>query len=281
LVSEVKLPNYYQANAKGDPGMYVPNLLIRKFVNAYSSLGIPIILVIEVPDRDRFGLHAITVSGFRSSPPKEIPPQTGTSWLAENIDRIYAHDDQWGPFVRVDLENHLDLKTPWTEYHKNSWPTRVKNIIIPVYPKVRISYEDIEDIVLGLDAILTLFFDRKIKNDLVWDIKIKFSEEFKSQLRNASLEEAEKLKRLTKSLPKYLWVATCYIGIHKVFEFTFDATDVNSGMIGVDLITYLPENERTILHDFLFKNEKILKSVFVKRAKLHYYDFLLKKLGSK
>ncbi|MBK8643805.1 MAG: hypothetical protein IPN15_16865 [Saprospiraceae bacterium] len=50
------------------------------------------------------------------------------------------------------------------------------NIVVPLYPKIRISYEDIEAIVLGLDAILTLFFDNKIVADLVWDIKIDFSE---------------------------------------------------------------------------------------------------------
>lgn len=278
LVSEVKLPNYQATKENGKVGTYISNTVVRKFLNAYSPLGIPIILVVEVPDRNEFGLHAITISGFRQSPPKAIDLKTSTSFLAENIDRIYAHDDQWGPFVRVDLKGELELKTMWTEFHKDNWATRVKNIIIPLYPKVRIAYEDIETIVLGLDAILSIFFDKKIKHDLVWDIKINFSEMYKSYIRGSGLSDQEKIKRLITSLPKYLWIATCYIGIHKVFEFTFDATDVNNGMIGVDLICLLPDDQRKILSEFLAKNERILRPVFAKRAKLHYYDFLIEQL---
>lgn len=279
LVSEVKSDNTYVTNAKGEiTDILVSNLFTKKILNAYSPLGIPIILVISVPDGEEHGLHAITVSGYRQSPatPMDLSPET--RWLAENIDRIYAHDDQWGPFARIDLQNELDLKTPWTDHHKLNLPTTVKNIIVPVYPKVRISYEDIEAIVRGIDAVLTIFFDRKIKHDLVWDIKIVYSELFKDEIKKSSLDEEEKLKRLKASLPKYLWIATCYIGVHKVFQFTFDATDVNNGMIGEDLICYLPESERKILHSFIVKNEKVLKSVSAKRARLHYFDFLLEGL---
>lgn len=280
LVSEVKQPDYIEYDKSGQiSGYYITNLYTKKILNAYSPIGIPIILVISVPDGAEHGLHAITVSGYRQTPAQEIAPKSGTSWLAENIDKIYAHDDQWGPFVRIDFENIIDLKTPWTDSHPSHLPTKVTNIIVPVYPKVRISYEDIEAIVLGLDAILTLFFDKKIKHDLVWDIKIDYSESFKASINNSSLDDASKLKRLTDSLPKYLWIAKCYIGKYKVFEFTFDATDVNSGMIGEDLICYLPEAERKILHEFLVKNEAILKSVSSKKARLHYYNFLLKRLA--
>ena len=59
---------------------------------------------------------------------------------------------------------------------------------------------------------------------------------------------------------------------------TFDATDVNNGMIGKDLICFLPQEQKKILYAFLVKNEKILKSVSSKRARLHYYNFLLEKL---
>jgi hypothetical protein len=279
LVSEVKPPDYAALDKDGNIiESFVSNLYTKKILNAYEPLGIPIILVIKVPDGDEHGLHAITVSGHRQNPIKAIDVRDEISLVAENIDRIYAHDDQWGPFARVNLLNEGDLKTPWTDEHPKLLPTRVTSIIVPVYPKVRISYEDIEAVVIGLDAMLTLFFDKLIKYDLVWDIKIEYSESFKSDIKKSALDEEEKLKRLTKSFPKYLWIATCYIGIHKVFQFTFDATDVNSGMIGNDLVCYMPIAEIKILYDFLVRNETILKSVSSKRARLHYYDFLLKNL---
>lgn len=280
LVSEVKQPDHREHTADGRPaGIFVSNLYTKKILNAYSKIGIPIILVIRVPDGQQHGLHAITVSGYKQTPAEPVAPKPGITWHAENIDRIYAHDDQWGPFARVEFQNEADLITPWTQNHTHHLPTKVTNIIVPVYPKIRISYEDIEAIVLGLDAILTLFFDKKILHDLVWDIKIDFSESFKTEITKSSLEDEAKINLLTKSLPKYLWIATCYIGKHKVFEFTFDATDVNSGMIGEDIICYLPEEEKKILCDFLQKNKIILEDVFSRKARLHYYHFVLKELN--
>ena len=158
-------------------------------------------------------------------------------------------------------------------------PTYVINIVVPVYPKIRISYENIEAIVLGLDTILTLFFNNKIIADLVWDIKIQFSENIKSEIKSSNLDPFEKLTRLTKSLPKYLWVVNCYIGENKVFEFTFDATDVNSGMIGKDFICFLTPEIKPILSEFLNTNRDLLQPLFNHCSKLLYYDFLIKQLS--
>lgn len=279
LVSEVKSDNFPEFDDEGELiDLNVSNSFTRKILNAYSPLGIPIILVIQVPDGQEHGLHAITVSGFRQAPPVPVDPSDEARWLSDNIDRIYAHDDQWGPFVRIDFQNEMDLKTPWTERSAEKRPTRVKNVIVPVFPKVRISYEDIESIVRGFDAWLTLFFKDKLKNDLVWDIKIDYSEKFKSHIRTSNLSKEEKLKHLTASLPKYIWIATCYTGSHKLFQITFDATNVNNGMIGLEVISYSLEL-KGLFHGFLVTNETIVKSVATKRHRLHYYDFLKDKLA--
>lgn len=259
---------------------FVSNLYTKKILNAYAPLGIPIILVIKVPGADENVLHAITVNGFRKTPivAREISDEN--SWIAENINRIYAHDDQWGPYVRIDLENEGDLNTPWTEEDEAHRPTKVTNIVVPVFPKVRISFEDIEAVVLGLDATLTEFFKNKIRYDLVWNIQIEFSETFKSGIKNSALDESTRLNVLSDSLPKYLWVATCYVGTNKLFQFTFDATDVNNGMIGQHMISYMPVEDNNALLDYLLRNETILKSVSSKRASLHYFDFLVSQLKS-
>jgi len=279
LVSEVKQPDYILKNSKGEPiGRAVSNSYLKKILNAYSPIGIPIILVIRVPNGGDHGLHAITVSGFKQNAPRPISPQTQISWLSENIEKFYAHDDQWGPFARVEFINEIELRTPWTVFDPKQQPTLVSNIIVSIYPKIRISYEDIEVIVLGLDGILSLFFNNQNIADLVWDIKIEFSENFKNQVRLSALEQSEKVSRLTQSLPKYLWVASCYIAGHKVFDFTFDATDVKNGMIGEDLICYLPNEYKPVLIAFLTKNRTLLQALFNHRASLNYYQFLIDRL---
>jgi len=251
---------------------------LKKIINAYSSIGIPIILVVRVPSGGDHGLHAITVSGFKSNAPQPILPQQTISFMSDNIDRIYAHDDQWGPFARVNLLNDHDLETPWTEHDPQKRPTVVTNIVVPVYPKIRISYQDLEVIVVGLDRILTFFFDNHIVADLVWDIKIDYSENYKSIIKQSSLDDDEKVVILTESLPKYIWIASCYIGEHKLFCFTFDATNVNNAMIGLNVISYLPDSLQQVLIQFLKKNKQTLQYLFKHMASEKYYEFLIEKL---
>lgn len=279
LVSEIKQPNLHVDNPLfGKVGInVVTNTYLKKILNAYSPIGIPIILIINVPTNRTYGLHAITISGFKQSEPLHIAPKTEISWLSDNIEKFYAHDDQWGPFARINFNSEFELVTPWTEFHSTKNPTFVTNIIVPLYPKIRISYEDIEYLVLGLDAILTLFFQNKIVSDLVWDIKNYYSEDVKNKIKHSILDDDCKISYLSKSQPKYIWLATCYIGSNKVFDFTFDATDVKSAMIGKDIICYITDI-KPLLTNFLNSNRVILEPLFNHSSKSIYYNFLIDKL---
>lgn len=280
LVSEVKQPDSQLVDGTGKvTGTVISIEYLKKILNAYSPIGIPLILVVSVPNGENYGLHAITVSGFRQKAPTHIPPKPEISWMANNIDKFYAHDDQWGPFARVKFKGSNELETTWTLFDGQKRSSYVTNIVVPIYPKIRISYEDIEVIVLGLDTILTIFLDNKIISDLVWDIKIDFSENFKRQIVSSVIDDTEKLHLLEKSLPKYLWIVTCYIGENKILVLTFDATDVNNGMIAEDIISYLPADLAALLNKFLITNQAILQSLFKHRTGPGYYDFLIKKFS--
>lgn len=277
LVSEVKKPDIVTSNGKYQ---VISNEYLKKIINAYSSIGIPLILIIMVPNGEEYGLHAITVSGFNRKLLKDIVinRKNKTIWYSSSIETLYSHDDQWGPYAKVEFkEDNEGLITNWSLINSRNLPTYTTNIIVPLYPKIRISYEDIEAIVLGLNTLLSLFFDKKIVNEMVWDIKIHFSENLKSDIKNSNLDLSEKIIHLTKSLPKYLWVATCFIEENKVFEFTFDATDVKSGMIGEEIICYFDEI-KPILKDFLKKNRPFCESLFPNSSPSLYFDFFLEQL---
>ena len=279
LVSEIKSDNFLLRDINGNPiDSIVTCKHIKKILSAYSPIGIPIILIIKVPSGIDYGYHAITVSGYKQKPPVDIPPGTEVSWLSPNIEKFYAHDDQWGPFVRIEFVNDIELHTPWTEYDIGKRPTYTTSIIVPLFPKIRIAYEDIEAIVLGLDTILTLFFNTKIVSDLIWDIKIDFSENYKLSIKQSSLDTKDKLKIMTDSLPKYMWIASCYIGQHKIMEFTFDATDVVSGMIGIDVISYLPDIIRIELKQHLEINRNLQARLFNHKQSQEYYQFFIDNL---
>ncbi|MBO9681951.1 MAG: hypothetical protein J7502_04680, partial [Flavisolibacter sp.] len=151
LVSEVKQPDMKRIPT----GQRVfSGSLLKQMLRAYSGIGIPIILVIQVPTPNGYRSHAITVSGFRQESPGSYQQSKNTLWVADNIATIYAHDDQWGPFTRIKF---LDdgIVTKWTENHANGDPTFVIAAVVSLFPKIRISYEDIKAIVLGMNVILS------------------------------------------------------------------------------------------------------------------------------
>ena len=274
LVSEVKRGDL-QKKGYGEVGNVVSAKYLKKILNAYSPIGIPIILVIKVPNGNDYGAHAITVSGYKQRAPQLKQPTNTISWHSDDIERIYAHDDQWGPFARSRFINDFEIETHWTLIDPQNRGTVVQNIIVPIYPKIRISYENIEVIILGLDIILTIFFDKNIVADLVWDIKIDYSEIFKSGLKNSSLNTTDKLNKLSGGLPKYIWISRCYIADQKIIEFIFDATGVSNAMLGLDVICYLPEKEKNILKDFLNNNKSKFKPLINHRNNSNYYEFIV------
>ncbi|MBN8686143.1 MAG: hypothetical protein J0M10_03960 [Chitinophagales bacterium] len=279
LETEVKGYNAEIYDEKGKvKERIVSNNYTKKVLHAYAPLGIPIILVVKVPYSGGYDLHAITVSGYKRDTIQAKDLSDKTSWVAENINRFYAHDDQYGPFAKVDFVGE-GLSTQWSKDHKDNLPTWVTKIIVPVFPKVRISYPDIEAMVVGIDKILSVYFDKKIRHDLVWDIQILFSETYKEQIKKSELSEAEKLRLLTESMPKYLWVVTCYISVYKVVQFTFDATDVNNGMIGRELLCFMPADDISRLHTFLVQNTGFLKKISSQDVSPHYFEFLVQGFG--
>lgn len=278
LVSEVKQANI-NITLKGESVNVVSNEYLKKIIAAYSPIGIPIILVVKVPTDGVHGLHAITVSGFKSTAIVPVAPSDEPKFISNNIDRIYAHDDQWGPFTRVNLIDVCELQTPWTDIDPDKTPTLVTHIIVPVYPKIRIAYEDVEAIVQGLNPVLKFFFAEriiKLDADLAWDIKIDYSENLKAQIKASTLTDEKKIKVLSKSLPKYIWTASCYIGDTKMFTFTFDATNVNNAMLGINVISFVDDAVRETLIEFLKLNKEVILSLF---APVTSVDFLIDELS--
>ena len=277
FVTEVKQPDYIEKDNDGNiTTSLISHQYLKKLINAYANIGIPIILVISVPSGDEYGLHAITISGYKKLAPKPIVPTDEISWMSDNIEKFYAHDDQWGPFVRVNfLENIIELETSWTKFHPANLPTFIKNVIITLYPKIRISYEDIEIIIWGLDFILSTYFKNKIKADLVWDIKLYYSENYKEEIKlKSNLKESEKLRILKKSYPRYIWIASCYISEFRIFDFLFDATNISNGMTGLEVVCFYEDLKKEIFK-FLGLNKNNLESIFKHQSSIRYYQFCL------
>lgn len=281
LAPEVRTGNFAVKDKLNDDGLIVQSHLIKKMVNAYHPIGIPIILGIKVPVNSiygsSYGYHAIAVLGHKVLP-NDDPACQNSPFIADRITKLYLHDDQHGPFARVKFLEDDGLETPWTDENSDNWPTQVISMVIPVYPKIRISYEDIESIIIAFDQIITRAFKGGFKKNRFWDIKINYSEVFKEEIIRSSLDDTDKIRLVDSNMPKYLWIATFYIGENKVYEFVFDATDVRNAMIGRHVVSHAAEEFNQRLKDYISENKTDIQEFFISQGSMEYLDFILNQL---
>lgn len=235
------------------------NTYIKKLVHAYSPLGIPIILALDVPDESGvLDGHAVTICGYNIE--EETKKKKGclgslfstskkenVSFYAEKISKLYVHDDQWGPFSRLELINDTQIRSSWSTHRKISYLAESQAIMISVYPKVRISYDKIEKIILGVHPIINDGIRNDLKGEPIWDIQLQLSENYKHDIKSNQYFDDDNLEDknlqyhyLTKSLPKYIWVAKLLSQGERVIDFVYDATGLTRSNLLIQIISYFP-----------------------------------------
>lgn len=262
LVTEVRDFDIFKNN-------YDCNSYLKKLINAYSPISIPLILGIRVPYQNNLEPHAIAICGHKEDDIKGKLKKDAynVSWKSAYISQIYANDDQWGPFVRINLKGKKSLLTPWTDLCKTKKLAKIKTLIIPVYPKIRISYDQIEVLVVCLNKLLSDTLE--INHDFfLWDIQLHYSEKYKHKIRDfkkyksVSKKEDDNFKYLflSKSLPKYIWVATLYLYLPKsnskkeFFSFIFDATGLVDTRLLLHVLCFIP----TMRKDFISNMQNLV-----------------------
>ena len=210
--------------------------LIKATIYAYQKAGIPLVLGFGFAGMNSSdGKHAVAVTGYRINGLKANFPGSTFHLYSSRMTKIYVHDDQVGPFARMEF-------VPGTNKFTTSWPDKhglTGNVqaaplmlLIPLYNKLRIPFELILNITLQFDKLLDLVNARinyRI-DDIEWEIFLSRSKELKTEIFHSDLENAEKLKILKRSLPRYVWRANAHLDGEKV-EFIFDTTDIEQGNI--------------------------------------------------
>lgn len=268
LVTEVRERTDYEGEASF-------NLYIKKLIHAYSNLGIPLILLINLSPSDRendegedetnreidIDGHAVAVSGYSMRPladvlrrnrllkvTSQIFNDKNIIWKADLIEKIYSHDDQWGPFSKMTFSGKHKIRSSWQLVLDHKAIPYTEGLIVPVYPKVRIPYDDIEAKVIRLNDFFNDHFQNKFVGQIVWDIQIYYSERFKRLIRNSELldhtdpsDRNLQFKFLTKALPKYVWVATLQSEEQNILHFIFDATGLSGSNIILSIFGFFPD----------------------------------------
>jgi len=195
-----------------------------------------------------YGKHAVAITGFSLGFTK---PKPFRNFLlkATRINKIYAHDDQAGPFARMEFDEkkselngkeYVALKTSWFDGNGRALTDL---LIAPLYNKIRIPFEVVHDAVAAFDQFIealkslgavTSFIDR-----LEWDIYLIEVNELKKDLIATGQCNGISIKDvLLENMPKYIWRATALNGDKAVLDLLFDATDIEQGAFFVRAIEY-------------------------------------------
>jgi hypothetical protein len=270
LVCEVKQTD----STEKDYGV-TSNAYLKELVRAYSSIGIPIIVIIQVNPKQ---YHAITLVGHRHAGPSKDPNRDKIQFMSDNIERLYAHDDQWGPFARIKFKDENKLVTPWNEYgDEKKTEVHATNVIVSLFPKVRITYDDIKCIVIAFNGFFKECLKHKASTGWSWDIRLDYSENYKNEVKGLSISDETVIDVLTHSMPKFVWIVTCYGGTERLLDFTFDATGVITGMIGLRVLV-LEKALRAPLSEFIENNEALLSDYYETPGAPMYRKWLLQQL---
>ncbi|MDI9363418.1 MAG: hypothetical protein QM541_00605 [Flavobacterium sp.] len=237
------------------------NEYLKGYINAYSKISLPIILGIELEKGGATFRHAVAVCGHteieineKVKSNIEIPKYLLPSVIAgsekklivksRNINKVYAHDDQIGPFSKFTFRDKDKITTYWNT-NEGYKKCRVIALIVTVFEKIRIPFEEIESRCINLDKFFKRYFEDAFQSQIEWDIKLQYGSDFKEEIKKSAYEgytdeekQATQLQILSKPLPKYLWIISLFVNKIKVFDFIFDASGLRKTNVFENLYGY-------------------------------------------
>jgi hypothetical protein len=203
------------------------------------------------------GKHAVLICGFSLNGPlkDEFDGITNLSLTSSRINKIYVHDDQIGPFAKMEFNSSViqinkDVAIEGidtTARDKNGTIDKIKALpdmlIIPLYHKIRIPFDLILKVVNSFNGILDMINKTPSLPTIEmfeWDIFLSKVQDFKKEIFSDSLIACDGYKEsiLTAEYPRFIWRARGSRTRSRVIEFIFDATDIDQGDYFMNLIVY-------------------------------------------
>lgn len=273
--------------------------VVREIVFAYTSADIPVLVggrVIDRISKETLGMHLVCAMGYRCSTEKICTPQT--------IEKIYVHDDRYGPYVSLEASSRKELK------FKLRAPDSKKNLvhediepnvlIIGLYHKIRIDYDYVSNLCFTLldyvEWCKRHFSNIKTKTRASSSDKnrvIKAFDEFLLSETSIRLIKASSLKEeiirrkdnffsfncafgknnfATTNFPKYIWHCKFYLEDKEFIDILVDATDIPQGNLVLGCIAY-QENADYFWKVFssLTTQARWFSSISVKSEKIKEY----------
>lgn len=219
---------------------------LNSSVYAYLKGRIPSLLSVQLARLGEFGLqtvgaHAVSVIGYSLHDDSDYEyHHPGFRLRAAKIDKLYVHDDQVGPFCRLEwdelpspqqmiderVEQLVALKTSWDDsiYHIPDF------VLLPLYHKIRIPFSLIHDSMVILNSLMDAW---RVEADGAdgeapeWDIFLTTVNEYKTSIRNEYSGLGVDFRRcLYARLPRFVWRVSMRRRGAIQMDFLFDATGV-------------------------------------------------------
>jgi len=243
----------------GGEDQFLGDYILKSTAYAYLRAGIPIIMLESLKDISKghtpkmLGYHAVTISGYSLGLDTPIPEgDTDFALKASRIDKLYVHDDQVGPYARMEF-------TPWFLTTSRRSPLVVPGdedayivdstgrcgnvgvfpdaLLVPLYQKIRIPYETAHDAILVFDSLLGEMHNAgvmELPERMEWDVYLSCVNEFKKNIfRRTDLTGPLRQHILERELPRFIWIADAWAGEEIVLSVIFDATDIEQGELVV------------------------------------------------
>lgn len=245
---------------------------LKEYIFSYCSSGMPLILGVSINGLDSStekALHAVTILGYSLNK----VTSTKHSLLSHNLEKIYVHDDRFGPFLKIifnDQQCEVIIKKNKNVSNHNDFTKEIyvpDSLIIGVYQKIRIPYSLIRNTCLDFIESFKEYLVSHYSNtvyafmSLIWDIQLKENHDFKNNILNSKMKNKEYY--LTKSFPKYIWSVTALFSNVPIFEMIFDATDIDKGDVFLEIIPINEDYANSIIKIIKdYSNDNIIFSSF-------------------
>lgn len=252
-------------------------VLTKAIIYAYLKAHLPVMLGTKLINRitQRADRHAVIIVGYNYDEHKQIDcvyQQQNEGYplklRASNISKIYVHDDQVGPFARmefgqigfdIDMFGNIIKDQNDSIYHRWVLTTSygIENgqkiyhaipeaLLIPTYHKIRIPFESILRQVYEFNHLFvafSMFLDiekiKRMADGLSWEIFLTNINEFKySIISDERLSKEEKLRITNSRYPRFLWRVKVYSSSENIFDLIFDATDIEQNEYMKETVVY-------------------------------------------
>lgn len=230
-------------------------LEFKAAIAAYLRGGIPCLLLMRViessgKEPERHVNHAVAVTGYRVGRGEATGyGESGVRLEASRIDKIFVHDDQVGPFAKMQFAEDGTLQVSWPTENGSLGQTlaRSHTLVVPLNHKIRVPFATVLRLTLEIGrrldgtrekfpAFKTLVGDEPVN----WDIRLSSLRELRDDLVRSDLADEFKEALLKKRMPKHLWRIVATVRGGAVLELLLDATDLVQGEMLVDIVVYAP-----------------------------------------